>query len=134
MPSYGTFEQLYVETLNQQIELIAQMAQTAEQGSDEWKAGQFFLQGSIPIPAARLRRTGNAPDRADRFGDRCGLATPSFRQPQFSGIPDLFNISVSPDPDDSSTAVTIWPVQYWDCRMSPITRQHRRASRRPASL
>ena len=45
MPSYGTFEQLYIQTLNQQIELIQQMATTAEPGSDEWKAGQFFMQG-----------------------------------------------------------------------------------------
>ncbi len=28
-----------------------------------------------------------------------------FASPQFAGIPDLFNISVTPDPDDSSQSI-----------------------------
>lgn len=106
MPSYGTFEQLHIETLNQQIELIARMAQTAEPGSDEWKAGQFFQQG---IDTDTRNALGALPvmpqiELIDSATDVASLHK-LFASPQFAGIPDLFNISVSPDPDDSSTAV-----------------------------
>jgi len=106
MPSYGTFEQLYVETLNQQIELIAQMARTAEQGSDEWKAGQFFLQG-VDTDTRNALGAGPVMPQIELIDSATDVAALHrlFASPQFSGIPDLFNISVSPDPDDSSTAV-----------------------------
>ena len=106
MPSYGTFEQLYIQTLNQQLELIAQMAQTAEPGSDEWKAGQFFLQGVDSESRNALGATPVLPqmELIDSATDLAALHQ-LFASPQFAGIPDLFNISVSPDPDDSSTAV-----------------------------
>ena len=106
MPSYGTFEQLYVQTLNQQIELIRQMATEAQPGSDEWKAGQFFIQG---VDSQSRNALGASPvmpqmQLIDSATDLAALHQ-LFASPQFAGIPDLFNISVSPDPDDSSTAV-----------------------------
>jgi predicted metalloendopeptidase len=106
MPSFGTFEQLYVQTLDQQIELIQQMATGAQPGSDEWKAGQFFLQGVDSQTRNALGATPVMPqmELIDSANDLAALHR-LFANPQFAGIPDLFNISVSPDPDDSSTAV-----------------------------
>ncbi len=106
MPSYGTFEQLYIETLDQQFELIQQMATGAQPGSDEWKAGQFFLQGVDTQTRNALGATPVLPqmELIDSATDLQSLHQ-LFASPAFSGIPDLFNISVSPDPDDSSKAV-----------------------------
>jgi putative endopeptidase len=106
MPSYGTFEQLYIQTLNQQIELIQEMATGAAPGSDEWKAGQFFLQGVDMQTRNALGAQPVLPQMAliDSATDLQSLHQ-LFANPQFAGIPDLFNISVSPDPDDSSRAV-----------------------------
>lgn len=106
MPSYGTFEQLQIQVMNQQLELIQQMAQNAQPGSDEWKAGQFWLQG---IDTHTRNRLGASPLRPQLQLIDSAVDMPSlhalFANPAFAGIPDLFNISVSPDPDDSSTSV-----------------------------
>ncbi len=106
MPSYGTFEQLYIQTLDQQLALIQQMATGAPSGSDEWKAGQFFMQG---VDTQTRNALGAQPvmpqmELIDSATDLASLHQ-LFASPAFAGIPDLFNISVSPDPDDSSTAI-----------------------------
>lgn len=106
MPSYGTFEQLQIQVLNQQFDLIQKLAQSAQPGTDEWKAGQFFLQG---VDTTTRDQLGGAPVQPqlqliDSATDLQSLNA-LFTNPAFSGIPDLFNISVSPDPDDSSTYV-----------------------------
>jgi predicted metalloendopeptidase len=106
MPSYGTFEQLQIQVLNQQFDLIKQLGQTAQPGTDEWKAGQFFLQGVDTQTRDQLGATPLQPQLQliDSATDLASLNA-LFANPSFAGIPDLFNISVSPDPDDSSTAV-----------------------------
>ncbi len=106
MPSYGAFEQLQIQVLNQQFELIQQMAQGAQPGTDQWKAGQFFLQGIDTRTRDRLGATPVQPQLQliDSATDLQSLHA-LFANPAFAGIPDLFNISVSPDPRDSSTAV-----------------------------
>lgn len=106
MPSWGAFEQLQIQVLNQQFDLIQHMAQNAEPDSDQWKAGQFFLQG---IDTSTRNQLGAAPlqpqlQSIDSATDLTSLHA-LFASPAFVGIPDLFNISVSPDPDDSSRAV-----------------------------
>ena len=106
MPSYGTFEQLQIQVLNQQFDLIQTMAQTAPQGSDEWKAGQFFVQG---VDTQSRDQLGASPIQPQLQLIDTATDLPSlhalFANPSFAGIPDFFNISVSPDPDDSSKAV-----------------------------
>ena len=106
MPSYGTFEQLQIEVLKQQLDLIQQMAQSAQPGSDQWKAGQFWLQG---VDTQTRDQLGAAPVQPQLQLIDSATDLPSlhalFENPAFAGIPDLFNISVSPDPDDSSRAV-----------------------------
>src|SRR6478735_1705587 len=106
MPSYGTFEQLQIQVLNQQFDLIKHLGQTAQPGSDEWKAGQFFLQGVDTQTRDQLGASPIQPQLQliDSATDLASLNA-LFANPSFAGIPDLFNISVSPDPDDSSTAV-----------------------------
>ncbi|MCO5222832.1 MAG: M13 family metallopeptidase [Thermomicrobiales bacterium] len=106
MSSYGTFEQLQLQVLGQQLDLIESMAQNAPYGSDEWKAGQFWLQG---IDTQTRDQLGAAPilpqiQMIDTATDLASLHR-LFASPQFAGIPDLFNISVTPDPDDSSQAI-----------------------------
>lgn len=106
MPSYGAFEQLQMQVLNQQLDLIQQMAQTGQSGSDEWKAGQFWLQG---VDTQTRDALGAGPVQPQLQLIDSATDLPSlhalFANPAFAGIPDLFNISVSPDPDNSSQAI-----------------------------
>ena len=106
MPSYGTFEQLQIQVMNQQFALIQRLAQNAQPGSDEWKAGQFWLQG-VDTQSRNALGAGPLQPQLQLIDSATDLPSlhALFANPAFAGIPDLFNISVSSDPDDSSMAV-----------------------------
>jgi putative endopeptidase len=108
--SYGVFDELYEKTEAQQLaQLDALMTSgTLEEGSDQWKAVEFFKQGvdmetrnaqGITPLQPQLDVIAGITDLADMHAK---MATPAF-----DGIADFFNVSITADPADS-TVNTAW--------------------------
>lgn len=107
-PSYGVFEELTDRTEQQLIGLLGAAAggNTLSEGSDEWKAVAFYEQG---LDLDTRNAQGIVPlqpylDQIDAVTDLAELHE-LMASPEFVGLPDLFNITVTADYADSSMSV-----------------------------
>ncbi len=108
--SYGVFDELYDKTEAQQLaQLDALMSSnTLVEGSDQWKAVEFYKQG---VDMETRNAQGITPlqpqlDVIDGITDLADMHT-KMASPAFDGIPDFFNVWLTADPADS-TVNTAW--------------------------
>ncbi len=108
--SYGVFEALYDETEAQQLaQLDALMNDnTLVEGSDQWKAVEFFKQG-IDMETRNAQGLAPLQPQLDVISGITDLADmhEKMASPAFNGIPDFFNVGLTADPADS-TVNTAW--------------------------
>lgn len=108
--SYGVFDELYLKTEEQQLaQLDALMNDnTLVEGSDQWKAVEFFKQG-IDMDTRNAQGLSPLQPQLDIIAGITDLADMHEKMvsPEFNGIPDFFNAGLTADPADS-TVNTAW--------------------------
>ncbi len=108
--SYGVFDALYDKTEEQQFaQLDALMNDnTLEEGSDQWKAVEFYKQG-IDMETRNAQGIAPLQPQLDVIAGITDLADmhEKMATPAFNGIPDFFNVGLTADPADS-TVNTAW--------------------------
>ena len=108
--SYGVFDALYDKTEAQQFaQLDALMNDnTLEEGSDQWKAVEFYKQG-VDMETRNAQGITPLQPQLDAIAGITDLADmhEKMASPAFNGIPDFFNVGLTADPADS-TVNTAW--------------------------
>ena len=108
--SYGVFDALYDKTEVQQLaQLEALMSDnTLEEGSDQWKAVEFFKQGT-DMETRNAQGITPLQPQLDVIAGITDLADlhQKMASADFNGIPDFFNVGLTADPADS-TVNTAW--------------------------
>src|SRR5215213_6790949 len=99
--SYGVFDELYDKTEAQQLAQLDDLmnGNTLVEGSDQWKAVEFFKQGT---DMETRNAQGIAPlqpqlDVIAGIADLAGMHE-QMASPAFNGIPDFFNVGLTADP------------------------------------
>jgi putative endopeptidase len=104
-PAYGVFDALFDKTDAQQFAQLDKLIQdnTLQEGSDQWKAVEFYKQG-IDMDARNTQGIDPLQPQLDALAAVTTLEDlhALFASPQGAGIPDFFNVGVTPDPADSS--------------------------------
>ena len=106
--SYGVFDALYDQTQEQQFaQLDALMNDnTLEEGSDQWKAVEFYQQG-VDMETRNAQGIAPLQPQLDVIAGITDLADMHEKMvsPAFNGIPDFFNVGLTADPADSTVNI-----------------------------
>jgi len=107
---FGVVDQLALKTIDQQLAQLDALirSNTLTEGSDRWKALRFFEQG-MDIETREAQGIDPLRPRLDLIASITDLLHlhEAMASTAFSGMPDFFDISVTPDPADSTTN-TLW--------------------------
>jgi len=108
--SFGVFDDLFLKTNDQQLAQLDALMQsnTLEEGSDQWKAVQFFQQG-VDMDTRNAQGISPVQPQLDVIASATDLQQlhELMASPAFMGIPDFFNAGITADPADSSVN-TAW--------------------------
>ncbi len=108
--SFGVFDQLFLETEKQQLAQLGALVQSNDlvEGSDQWKAVQFFEQG-IDMETRNAQGIGPVQPQLDTIASITDLQHlhALIASAAFAGIPNFFNVGITADPADS-TVNTAW--------------------------
>jgi putative endopeptidase len=108
--SYGVFEELFDHTEAQQFAQLDKLLNdnTLEEGSDQWKAVEFFKQGT-DMETRNAQGIAPLQPQLDVINGITDLEDMHEKMisPTYRGIVDFFNVGLSVDPADS-TVNTAW--------------------------